>query len=142
MGRPRPVSLAIQDFQIQQRFPSFKRHFHRVGHGLWTGTLQPRESSPVYHVELRYRVHVAPTVKVLRPDLAPGAPHLYPDGTLCLYWPKEWGWTSDQLIVNTVLPWAADWLYYYELWLDCGKWLGPESPHRSTKLRAEDQDAA
>lgn len=31
------------------------------------------------------------------------------------------------LIAKTILPWTALWLYYYELWLDTGKWLGPSS---------------
>jgi hypothetical protein len=31
------------------------------------------------------------------------------------------------LIATTILPWTALWLYYYELWLDTGKWLGPSS---------------
>lgn len=142
LPRPSSVSLAIQDFQIRQRFPGFQRRPRRVGEGLWTGTLQPRESSPAYQVELRYRIGRAPTVKVLRPALAVGAPHLYGDGTLCLYWTKDWRWSSDQFITKTILPWAADWLHYYELWLDCGKWLGPESPHGPMKLRTEDEDAA
>jgi hypothetical protein len=28
-----------------------------------------------------------------------------------------------------IIPWIAEWLVYYELYLICGKWLGPEAPH-------------
>ncbi len=59
-------------------------------------------------------------------------PHLYADGSLCLYWPKEWRWSRKAIIAETILPWAANWLLYYELWLDTGEWLGPSShdPHK------------
>ena len=33
----------------------------------------------------------------------------------------------DQLIANTIIPWTGSWLFFYELWLDTGKWLGPSS---------------
>ena len=51
----------------------------------------------------------------------------YPDGSLCLYWPHEWWWRSDCIIAETIIPWTASWLYFYELWLDTGEWLGPSS---------------
>lgn len=28
------------------------------------------------------------------------------------------------LISDTIIPWVADWLLYYELWLATGEWLG------------------
>ncbi len=56
--------------------------------------------------------------------------HRYPDGSLCLYWPDEWGWTARESLAATIVPWTAFWLYYYELWLVTGEWLGPSSPHR------------
>ncbi len=122
----RVISLAWQNWHIKQHFPSF---YYRSTPGLaiWQGTLQPRLSSPVYQIEIRYRGNKIPKVKVVSPPLADGSPHLYKDGCLCLYWPKEWRWRPDQIIAKTILPWAASWLYYYELWLDTGEWLGPSS---------------
>jgi hypothetical protein len=89
--------------------------------------LQPGEISPIYQVEIEYRHRKAPTVKVMQPTIVAGAPHLYKDGSLCLYWPKEWNWQDNELIAEIIIPWTALWLYYYELWLDTGKWLGPSS---------------
>lgn len=91
------------------------------------GELQPRITSPVYSVEIRYKYREFPKVRVVSPDLTDNPPHCYGDGTLCLYWPKEWRWDPSHLIADTILPWAALWLFYYELWLDTGKWLGPSS---------------
>lgn len=104
----------------------------RRGVATWTGTLQPRLTSPTYCLQVTYRLGDIPRVRVLKPELARDAPHLYNDRSLCLYWPKEWRWTESEAIGDTLLPWAALWLYYYELWLDTGEWLGPTS-HVSPK---------
>jgi hypothetical protein len=119
-------SLALQHLHIRHRFPGFSYQW-ASGEGIWRGELQPREMSAVYMLEIRYRLGKVPLVRVLSPPLARKPPHVYSDGTLCLYWPKEWGWRGTYLIAETILPWAALWLYYYELWLDTGKWLGPSS---------------
>lgn len=143
-SRPRQrtpaLGLAVQDLNLRRRFPGFGV---RRAHGayLWRGGLQPRPCSPIYRVEVRYRDDGVPSVRVLSPKLAPNAPHLYRGGTLCLYWPKEWRWHGDQLIADTILPWAASWLYYYELWLDTGEWLGPSS-HDLSAPKADDDRAA
>jgi hypothetical protein len=120
------LDLGLQGFQVRHHFPDFSYH-RRNGRGVWSGTLQPRLTSPVYQVEIEYRHGKSPTVRVIWPAIVAGAPHLYPDGSLCLYWPKEWRWRPDQLIAETIIPWTALWLYYYELWLDTGQWLGPSS---------------
>ncbi len=41
---------------------------------------------------------------------------------ICLFLPGEW--RKDMLIANTIIPWAIEWLYFYELWRITGKWLG------------------
>lgn len=120
------ATLALQTVWIAQRFPTF-RYSRENGEAVWRGTLQPRGSSPAYKVAIHYRIGKSPTVKVVSPKLVKGAPHLYKEGVLCLYWPKEWRWSRDQFIATTILPWTASWLYFYELWLDTGKWLGPSS---------------
>jgi hypothetical protein len=126
-----PITLAVQDLHIRHRFPRFHR-IGRGGHAKWKGTLQPRESSPEYHVSVHYEVGHIPKVFVDAPPITATAPHRYSDGSLCLYWPVEWTWSQDKLIADTILPWAALWLYYYELWLDCGEWRAPSS-HQPTE---------
>ncbi len=131
------VTLALQHLHIGHRFPSFV--FRREdGGGVWCGTLQPRECSPAYGILLRYKMSHPPKVWVTWPKLAPSAPHLYSGEQLCLYWPKEWIWRPDELIATTVLPWTALWLYYYELWLDSGEWLGPSSHDAVPKTKETD----
>ncbi len=127
-----PVTMAVQNLHVTHRFPGFS--CSRVGaETIWRGSLQPREVSPAYLVEVKYRLGRWPTVRVLWPTLAPGAPHLYAGGTLCLFWPDQWVWRSHELVAETIIPWTALWLYYYELWLDTGEWLGPSSHQLSPK---------
>jgi hypothetical protein len=134
------VNPALQDLNIRAGFPGFVARSLAAGGAIWQGTLQPRESSPVYHVVIRHSVDGIPKVHVTSPKLRPN-PHLYSDGSLCLYWPKEWSWRKDQLLAQTIIPWAALWLYFYELWLDTGEWLGPSS-HQLPKIQENKPSAA
>lgn len=122
----RPLNLAIQGLRVRQKFPGFS---YKIANGteIFTGQLQPRFTSPQYVVKIVYKLKGTPKVWVISPPLRPDAVHLYADKHLCLYWPKEWSWTSDQSIADTIIPWTGLWLFYYELWLDTGRWLDPSS---------------
>ncbi len=97
-----------------------------------------------------------PTLLVLEPNLSQLAggkklPHIYPHsgrGTeLCLWFPKSRDWTPQMKFAETHIPWAAEWLYYFEVWLATGVWEGggvhPDmSPKRwSAKRRSRAQEA-
>lgn len=114
---------------MRRRFPQFDFRALRDGGLEWRGSLQPTPESPVYPLRIVHERDQPP--KVLLPQHHPDQDcgHLYSDGSLCLYWPKEWRWTARRLLAETIVPWAAFWLYYYELWQTTGKWFGPSSPH-------------
>jgi hypothetical protein len=116
---------------MRVHFPGFASCMTRSGGLDWRGVLQPTPDSPSYLVRLLNEPGRAPAVFVLSPSIQRDAPHRYSDGTLCLYWPKEWRWSASESLALTIVPWTALWLYYYELWLVTGDWLGPSSPHRS-----------
>lgn len=74
-----------------------------------------------------------PDMLVLEPDLATLAggrkiPHTYAhDGKgtrLCLWWPKGREWVPRMKLTETFIPWTAEWLHYFELWLKSGEWQG------------------
>jgi len=131
----RPIAnLALQSLHILHRFPEFTYRRER-GAGVWRGSLQPSSLSQKYRVAISYDLHACPSVKIIAPTLPPKAPHRWSDGSLCLFYPKESPWKRDMLIATTILPWAALWLYYYELWLDTGKWLGPSSHASDRQLQ-------
>jgi len=95
----------------------------------WRGTLQPTPESAAYEVRIIHEPDQVPAVFVERPLVRKDAWHRYRDGSLCLYWSEEWRWTAGESLAQTIIPWTAFWLYYYELWLLTGEWLGPSSPH-------------
>lgn len=86
---------------------------------------------------------VQPDVIVLAPDLLTLAggqkiPHTYMHegkGTrLCLWWPKGREWIPQMKLADTFIPWTAEWLHFFELWLKTGEWLGG-GEHPSTAPR-------
>jgi hypothetical protein len=78
-----------------------------------------------------------PYVCMLKPQLRPRQgqtfeqiPHLIfneekpPLSGFCLFDPHGKEWSDRLLIADTTLPWAAEWLLYYELWHLDGVWRG------------------
>ena len=129
----RTLPIAVQAMFVQQRFPQFKFSWHN-GTGVWLGPLQPNTMSVVYTVLIKYKLTAIPKIWVTDPVLEYDAPHRYKDRSLCLYWPREWHWSSDQKLSVTLIPWAALWLYYYELWMDTGEWLAESVSHGSGEV--------
>lgn len=109
---------------MQRLWPTFvPRWKHSVV--TWTGPLRPTEMSPEYQVEIRYFLGEGPEVSVLSPPLRDRTdqpiPHVYPGRRLCLYLPRAAEWTAAMPIAETIVPWACDWLYFYEVWHATGK---------------------
>lgn len=95
----------------------------------WLGDITPTASSEKYQVRITYRLGLPPQVYIVSPELqnAPDGtptPHTYPGKRLCLYFPEAKEWDSSMAIGRTMVPWAALWLYFYEVWLATGKWEG------------------
>jgi hypothetical protein len=92
--------------------------------------LQPSEGSMKYKVKLLAKIGstkvdvfvVEPNIRDLKKKLS--IPHLYPDGSLCLYYPDYNEWSAEDLWADTLIPWTCLWLYFFELWLAIGEWLG------------------
>jgi hypothetical protein len=120
--------MALQALHIAHTWPTLKRSGGAHA-SVWRGQLLPSPTAPWYTILLSYTLGHTPRVRVEKPKLKSGAPHLYRDGSLCLYYPPDWRWHSGRLLADTIIPWAASWLYFYELWLDTDVWLGPSAPH-------------
>lgn len=152
------LSLEQQDRLIRQRWPfrtvSLGEHF-----GLWRGEIfglsAPYEISILYvrrHFQPGFeyahpwfpRVLVRAPLICRRPE-APDVPipHVFDEGgserpSLCLFDPAFNGWSSDRPIAMTTIPWAADWLRFYEAWQATGIWTGGGRDHRITPVAAID----
>lgn len=116
------------------RFPAFD-YDHAAKS--WRGPLQPRDQSPVYRLKVTYRVPKDPVIWVISPVPEPNAPHRYRDGSLCLHHPHDGDWDPALFVAETIMPWTAEWLFYYEAWLvdPERRWFGPEAPHSTAKRR-------
>ena len=121
------VSVALQAHRLRQVFPGGTAVVRR-SRLAWTGKLRPTSLSDEYSIYLTYKLSDKPVVMV--PDRIPHwcgpnrPPHLHADGSLCLYYPPAREWRRDMLLGDTILPWTAEWLLHYEIWLVTGNWMG------------------
>ncbi len=125
MAPARKLSLAHQALGLHSVF-SDSEVVIKHGQLTWIWRLQPCELSRVYTVEITYRQGRHPVTRVLDPLLketeAGFLPHIFDDRSLCLYDVGQWA--ENMLIVDTIIPWAAEWLLHYEVWLATEEWFG------------------
>lgn len=112
---------------MRAAFPDFPYRIGRRRTVIWEGHFQPNPSSDSYRIQVVYGLSGSPKVFVRSPVLPEGTPHRWPDGRLCLYWPKEWRWKDSESIPETIMSWTALWLEYYEIWQRLEEWCGPSS---------------
>lgn len=129
MAHARRLTIPQQALGLRSVFPDTKPVIRR-GWLTWVGRLQPCELSRIYTVQIRYTRGRYPVTRVLTPQLAAAEagflPHTYSDKSLCLHDAGQWA--EDMLIVDTIVPWAAEWLLHYEVWVATGQWLGDQNP--------------
>jgi hypothetical protein len=109
----------------------------------WRYTTSPTLLSRLYSVRIAYRHGQTPRVYIDAPDLVALAdgrrlPHVYQQSPpcLCLYLPTAGEWTPSMRIDQTIVPWTALWLFYFEEWLISDQWKGEGvHPPPSTKRR-------
>lgn len=94
------------------------------------GRIQPTEHSGSYRIEICYAPWDSPEVRVIDPKLEfVKDAHMYRNDTLCLYDWRETPWQKNWHLHETIIPWTAEWLIFYELWLLTGKWRGKSAIH-------------
>ncbi|WP_448659200.1 hypothetical protein ACPVPU_01720 [Sphingomonas sp. CJ99] len=141
---------AMQVEAMRAHFPSLRLIVNQAGISIWEGELQPLSSPYTIRVIDQRGVddgeiimpYRPPVVRVRAPQLSRRSsephrmvPHLYgphddPLGAhLCLYYPDGTEWTRQSLLAETILPWTAEWLFFYEMWHVTGTWGGAEAPH-------------
>jgi hypothetical protein len=133
--------LIMESLLIQKRFSFLNTRM--VGDRLvCRGSVRPTETSAAYRVELVYKPWNSPEVRILDPEINPeGKLHFYKNGTLCLYDWREQPWQKKWHLADTVIPWTAEWVMYYELYLLTGKWLGASAVHTAPKAEEPKPDS-
>lgn len=138
-GQNRPLSVVQQGAALKRVQPHSVVRYSGHQDMIWKGHVQPTPMSCEYEVEIGYQLKHFPRTRVLKPELispeGERIPHMYDQKRLCLFHPKFGDWRPTMLIANSILPWAALWLFYYEVWLAVGEWHGGgEHPRRRSDL--------
>lgn len=126
------ISVAAQAGFLKSKIPESRVTEQTGDHLIWKWKLRPTPLSQEYTIRMKYRYEKHPDVYVISPKPLPLAegetklPHVYDqqEQHLCLYFRKGNEWTADKRLSETVVPWIAEWLYFYEIWQYTGKWLG------------------
>ncbi|VTR97571.1 Uncharacterized protein OS=Zunongwangia profunda (strain DSM 18752 / CCTCC AB 206139 / SM-A87) GN=ZPR_3997 PE=4 SV=1 [Tuwongella immobilis] len=125
-----PYRGEISVFRQMQRInllPGFTARMRGHSYFVAEGDITPNALAETYRIRVDYRQNKKPRTWVLTPQLVVRAqsksiPHMFEQERLCLFLEKEWA--ADMYIADTIIPWAAVWLHYYELWHATGKWHG------------------
>jgi hypothetical protein len=92
--------------------------------------------SRYYTVKIKYHPNskgvMTPDTYVLFPKHLPLAkgktklPHVYCNESqkICLYDWRNKEWNPTMPLATTIVPWASEWLYFYEVWVMTGEWYG------------------
>lgn len=141
----RPLSVREQDRRIKAEFGSFRLCLDADWIGIWEGVLcpiaQPYRVCIVYFTRRQFPTwqlaNPYVTVTVLDPPVGPDprgtgerVPHNYGLGCdpafphLCLYDPVADEYAPDMPIADFIIPWAIEWLFFYEEWVRTGEWKG------------------
>ena len=129
-ARRAEVSLPVQALALRSVVPDSRARLtpQRL---LWHGQVRPSPQSQTYELRLAASPRRTPRITVTRPTLRPDEdgrlPHVYDDGSLCLSRPGDW--YPHMLFTATFLPWACEWLLFYELWLATDLWFGDGPNH-------------
>lgn len=95
------------------------------------GCCQPTEYSVTYMYKVKFTPNEHPKVYVLQPVIEYNDDiHMYAsDNRLCLFYPKDFSWTSSSHLHNTIIPWTHEWFLFYERFQISGIWEHPFVPH-------------
>lgn len=112
---------------------------------VWSAFVKPTALSDEYHLIIKYSLNNFPDVWVEGENLekldAIDFPHKYEIDKemnmvrICLYFPGQWN--KSKYISTTIVPWAIEWLYFYEVWLATGKWSGGGVHPRSNAAKTD-----
>lgn len=124
-NRIKPIGITAQVGLLRSMFPTSTVMNLRDKELVWRHTIKPSPLSDEYTVKLEYKIGSNPKMYVTNPKslkLAKKAtklPHVYDQKKqkLCLFYPDGKQWNSSMLLAKTVVLWAYEWLYHYELWL-------------------------
>lgn len=140
--RPRAPTLIQQQTALRQRHPYLETRIDGVA-VVAEGVMRPTPLSREYRIRIRYALGTFPRAEVLDPTPARRHPdQVVPhtngaDHVPCLFTPQSRDWTRDRYLADSVVPWLAEWLIFYEGWRATGKWYGGGTLPEAWELSGE-----
>lgn len=128
---PKTISQYVQQKDILHVYGGHCTQF--INGFKWEGQLKPSPLSVNYPIKLmyiksrgRYKPQIFVTEVLKKPEGCDRLEHVYSQTKqeLCLYYPTAHEWNDTMKLSETIIPWACEWLYFYEIWLITGEWLG------------------
>jgi ubiquitin-protein ligase len=107
--------LKAEEIIMTERFPQFVLKGNRK-QLFWEGILMTNFETH-YKVKIVYPINYPyqrPAFRVEWPRIIKGAPHIYADGSLCVY-PDHWNY--KRCTAPAGVPLVSSWLAMYEIWL-------------------------
>lgn len=132
------IPLYVQEQTLKKCFPtSYTQRFEKKEFLSWKGKIRPSTLSNEYTILIKLQkkkieVFVIEPKKLMLFSSETKLPHVYSTKKqiLCLFYPDGKQWNRGKLIVNSIIPWTSEWLYFYEIWLITGEWLGGGTVHQ------------
>jgi len=131
LGQRKPRTAAQQFFNLRGNAICRGEGKLRAGRLTWRYSATPSAVGRNYDIRIEFKQDSRPEIFVDDPDLHPLAggrrlPHLYQQKPprLCLYLPRTYEWQPWMRLDQTVVPWTALWLFYFEEWLASDNWKG------------------
>lgn len=146
------LSLAAQDAELKEKFPSFTLVVNEPRRAIWEGYVTPRKRQYKLRIDYELPPHLVlneplwdyyPRVYVISPrlekhygfELGP-IPHVWWDRcydeqpNLCVMNPGKPEWNYDCSLADTTVPDVCEYLRFYEFWLVTKRWRGGGDNHQ------------
>jgi len=125
------IPLESQFERIKTSFPNLNILEKSTSKFVVEVKLRPDILSREYDIKIVHEIGKTVSVYVVNETLQIAKnrkklPHVFDNKLqkICLYSADGGRWDSTKSIASTIIPWASEWLYYYELWLIDGIWRG------------------
>lgn len=138
-----PKNVAIQLYNLKNKYECVNYEISTRGL-IWIQKVRPSNLSREYTITVKYTRNI-PEVYLYSQGIIKEKdkkiPHCYKQEyinknnelvKICLYYPKYHEWTPNMLLSETIIPWAIEWLYFYENWRITDKWLGGGIEHEKS----------
>ena len=130
-----PISGQVR--VLANEFPNGVVKSQTLRYLVWEMDIIPTPNSYSYRIRIDYTIGSAPATYVIEPTILSKAegsnslPHVFDNEKqqLCLYYGRIGEWTSSMFLAKKIVPWAAEWLFFYEIWVITGEWLGEGVGH-------------